>query len=233
MPEPPLAEHLCADDPRIRRDDDAGGGRRRSKNCARSSPSKQYRAAYGHTPLSIKEEIPWHCRRLMVATGAQGALPVMDKVRQEATRRKLERLSVSATLSDSKRGVAERLGTEVATRDDRGGMDGTARHGLAPLEIVARWRGTSAAVIALLRYISAMATIQIRDIPEESYEVLRRRARREGRSLQTYLRQEIIDLAARPTKAEALARIDTLLQRVQGEEPTADSVLAAIGAERR
>ncbi len=31
--------------------------------------------------------------------------------------------SVSATLSDSKRGVAERLGTEVATRDDRGGMD--------------------------------------------------------------------------------------------------------------
>ena len=88
-------------------------------------------------------------------------------------------------------------------------------------------------MIALLRYSSAMATIQIRDIPEESYEVLRRRARREGRSLQTYLRQEIIDLAARPTKAEALARIDTLLQRVQGEEPTADSVLADIGAERR
>ncbi len=82
---PPLAEQLCDDDAR---------GRRRSKNCARSSPSKQYRAAYGHTPLSIKEEIPWHCRRLMVATGAQGALPVMDKVRPEATRRKLERLSL-------------------------------------------------------------------------------------------------------------------------------------------
>ena len=32
------------------------------------------------------------------------------------------RWSVSATLSDSERGVAERLGTEVATRDDRGGM---------------------------------------------------------------------------------------------------------------
>jgi hypothetical protein len=30
----------------------------------------------------------------MVATGAQGALPVMDKVRPEATRRKLERLSL-------------------------------------------------------------------------------------------------------------------------------------------
>ena len=31
--------------------------------------------------------------------------------------------SVSATLSDSERGVAERLGTEVATRGDRGGLD--------------------------------------------------------------------------------------------------------------
>jgi plasmid stability protein len=88
-------------------------------------------------------------------------------------------------------------------------------------------------VIALSRYSSAMATIQIRDIPEESYEVLRRRARREGRSLQTYLRQEIIDLAVRPTKAEALARIEAVLKRVHGEEPTADSVLADIGAGRR
>ncbi len=94
MPEPPLAEQLCDDDARSRRDDHAGGGRRRPNNCASSSPSKQYRAAYGHTPLSIKEEIPWHCRRLVVATGAQGALPVMDKVRREATSRKLERLSL-------------------------------------------------------------------------------------------------------------------------------------------
>ncbi len=31
-------------------------------------------------------------------------------------------LSVSATLSDSERDVAERPGAEVATRDDRGGM---------------------------------------------------------------------------------------------------------------
>ncbi len=101
------------------------------------------------------------------------------------------------------------------------------------LEFTAVATEASPAVIALLRYISGMATIQVRDIPEESYEVLRRRARREGRSLQTYLRQEIIDLAARPTKAEALARIEAMLERVQGEEPTADSVLADIGAERR
>ncbi|MHB1526775.1 MAG: MTH938/NDUFAF3 family protein [Candidatus Dormibacteria bacterium] len=54
--------------------------------------SKQYRAAYGHTPLSIKEGIPWRCRRLVVGTGAQGSLPVMDEVVQEAKRRKVELL---------------------------------------------------------------------------------------------------------------------------------------------
>ena len=88
-------------------------------------------------------------------------------------------------------------------------------------------------MIALLRYSSAMATIQIRDIPEESYEVLRRRARREGRSLQSYLRQEIIALAAQPTKAETLARIEAVLHGVPGPDPTADAVLADIVAERR
>ena len=56
--------------------------------------SKEYRAAYGHTPLSIKEDIPWHCRRLVVGTGAQGAMPVMDGVRHEAKLRKVALLSL-------------------------------------------------------------------------------------------------------------------------------------------
>jgi hypothetical protein len=43
---------------------------------------------------SIREEIPWRCRRLVVGTGAQGGLPVMDEVLQEAKRRKVELLSV-------------------------------------------------------------------------------------------------------------------------------------------
>jgi len=68
---------------------DRGEIRKRKKRA-----SKQYRAAYGHTPLSIKEDIPWHCRRLVVGTGAQGALPVMDEVLLEAQRRKVELLSV-------------------------------------------------------------------------------------------------------------------------------------------
>jgi len=34
--------------------------------------SKPYRATYDHTPLSLAENIPWKCRRLLVGTGARG-----------------------------------------------------------------------------------------------------------------------------------------------------------------
>ena len=51
--------------------------------------SKKFREAFGHTPLSLEEEIPWTCRRLVVGTG-KGALPVMDEVKREAERRKVE-----------------------------------------------------------------------------------------------------------------------------------------------
>src|SRR5262249_8466920 len=52
-------------------------------------PSRKFRDDFGHTPLSIEEAIPWHCRRLVIGTGT-GALPVMAQVRQEAQRRKIE-----------------------------------------------------------------------------------------------------------------------------------------------
>jgi hypothetical protein len=56
----------------------------------KKKPSKPLRDAFGHTPLSVNEEIPWECRRLVIGTGASGSLPVMDEVRQEATRRNVE-----------------------------------------------------------------------------------------------------------------------------------------------
>ena len=56
--------------------------RQRKKN-----PSKAFRAQYGHTPLSAREEIPWHCRRLIIGTGAYGSLPIMDDVGREASKR--------------------------------------------------------------------------------------------------------------------------------------------------
>ena len=56
----------------------------------RKAASREFRGAYGHTPLSIAEDIPWRCRRLVIGTGADGALPVMKQVREEARRRKVD-----------------------------------------------------------------------------------------------------------------------------------------------
>ena len=62
---------------------DRGKIRKRKKK-----PSKKFREEFGHTPLSIEEEIPWKCRRLVIGTGT-GGLPVMEEVKQEAKRRKI------------------------------------------------------------------------------------------------------------------------------------------------
>ncbi len=63
------------------------GGRIRKR---RKGPSKSLRSGYGHTPLSAAEDIPWSCHRLVVGSGAAGALPVMEDVAEEATRRGVE-----------------------------------------------------------------------------------------------------------------------------------------------
>ena len=65
---------------------DRGQVRKRKKK-----PSKKFRAAFGHTPLSMEEEIPWKCRRLVIGTGT-GALPVMDEVKKEAKCRRVQLL---------------------------------------------------------------------------------------------------------------------------------------------
>jgi hypothetical protein len=55
----------------------------------KKKPSKKFRAAFGHTPLSVEEDIPWKCRRLVIGTGT-GALPIMEEVKREAHRRKIK-----------------------------------------------------------------------------------------------------------------------------------------------
>jgi hypothetical protein len=65
---------------------DRGRVRKRKKK-----PSKQFRDAFGHTPLSVEEDIPWKCRRLVIGTGT-GALPVMADVKAEARRRRVKLL---------------------------------------------------------------------------------------------------------------------------------------------
>ena len=64
---------------------DRGQVRKRKKG-----PSKQLRPQYGHTPLSGAEDIPWTCSRLVIGSGADGALPVTEDVIEEARHRQVE-----------------------------------------------------------------------------------------------------------------------------------------------
>jgi len=66
---------------------DRGEIRKRSKK-----PSQKFRDEFGHTPLSVEEDIPWSCARLVIGTGVYGRLPVMKEVRHEAERSKVELL---------------------------------------------------------------------------------------------------------------------------------------------
>jgi len=65
---------------------DRGQVRKRKKKASKKSCD-----TFGHTPLSIEEEIPWKCRKLVIGTGT-GALPVMEEVKQEAKRRRIQLL---------------------------------------------------------------------------------------------------------------------------------------------
>jgi hypothetical protein len=64
---------------------DRGKIRKRKK-----AASRKFRGGYGHTPLPAAEDIPWRCRRLVIGTGAGGALPVLQQVREQARRRKID-----------------------------------------------------------------------------------------------------------------------------------------------
>jgi hypothetical protein len=66
---------------------DRGEIRKRKKK-----PSKKYQEQFGHTPLSIEEEIPWKCRQLVVGSGAYSRLPVMQEVQREADRQRVKLL---------------------------------------------------------------------------------------------------------------------------------------------
>jgi hypothetical protein len=61
---------------------EGGDVRKRKKK-----PSKPYRDEFGHTPLSVDEELPWGGSRLIIGTGAHGSLPIMPEVIEEAGRR--------------------------------------------------------------------------------------------------------------------------------------------------
>jgi len=49
----------------------------------KKKPSKRFQDEFGHTPLSVEEDIPWKCKQLVIGTGAYGRLPVMEEVKRD------------------------------------------------------------------------------------------------------------------------------------------------------
>jgi hypothetical protein len=78
-----------------------------------------------------------------------------------------------------------------------------------------------------------MATIQIRDIPEDTYEVIRKRARAAGKSIQSYMRDWLVDFASAPTTAEVLEIMESVRDGSGSPGATRESILADIDASRR
>lgn len=77
-----------------------------------------------------------------------------------------------------------------------------------------------------------MASITIRDVPDETRDELAARAARSGRSLQEYLRLALIELAERPDPDALLARIADRKRRT-GTRLDPDEILEHLGADRR
>jgi hypothetical protein len=76
-------------------------------------------------------------------------------------------------------------------------------------------------------YTACMAVVQIRDVPDDIHEALRRQAELEGKSLNKYLLEELRRLARRNRNAEILRRPLT-----PGKRPTGEEIVAGIRAVR-
>ena len=75
-------------------------------------------------------------------------------------------------------------------------------------------------------------SITIRDVPDDTRDELASRARASGRSLQEYLRGELIELARRPDPAALMMRVRDRKQRTASHLP-ADRILSHRDADRR
>lgn len=87
------------------------------------------------------------------------------------------------------------------------------RHSRSQQALAATLGVGSASLALYMRYYHAMATIQVRDIPEDVAETYRRRAQASGKSLQSYMREHLIAMARRRDKAEVMAIMEQTLDR--------------------
>jgi hypothetical protein len=79
------------------------------------------------------------------------------------------------------------------------------------------------------RYRGEMVSVQIKNVPDETHAVLRRRAAAAHQSLQEYLLGKLIEEASRPTMGEIFDRIE---REGTGATFTIQDTLDALEAER-
>lgn len=75
-------------------------------------------------------------------------------------------------------------------------------------------------------------SITVRDVPDDTRDELASRAARSGRSLQEYLRMQLVELARRPDAEVLMSRVRERKQRT-GSRLSAADILEARDADRR
>lgn len=78
----------------------------------------------------------------------------------------------------------------------------------------------------------APTSITIRDVPDDVRDELAARAARSGRSLQEYLRRELIELDHRPSADTLMARVRAR-KEATGSRVSPETILNARDADRR
>jgi plasmid stability protein len=73
-----------------------------------------------------------------------------------------------------------------------------------------------------------MATIQVRDLPDDVAETYRRRAEAAGKSLQSYMREQLIAMARRRDKAEVMAIVEQTLAQDPAHGLSEDTIQAGL-----
>jgi antitoxin FitA len=136
-------------------------------------------------------------------------------------------------------GVAELTGEEQqrgGSGDRSAGCAGLERQafGSARASLIASTGavGTMPAISCGMMQTACMASITIRDVPDEVRDELAARARLSGRSLQEYLRTELERLASRPDPDVLIARSRDRAKRT-GTRLTAEQILAHRDHDRR
>jgi antitoxin FitA len=77
-----------------------------------------------------------------------------------------------------------------------------------------------------------MALIQIRDVPEDVYETIRRRARESRQSIQAYMLERITEMGRRRTPAEVIADLRADLAARPPLEIDTEQLIADINSDR-